>query len=214
MPGTAIWAAGVWLQGTFALTYGQSNQHLVFVMQSSPSKRAVEGTVSQSEVAPRTTISKRLRAVLAVGILVAASGTAIAPHAAAQATAAPAAQPTLPRIQLTAGMHVIRAEVAAEPTSRARGLMFRERLGPNEGMLFVFERAERHCFWMRNTPLPLSIAFIDEAGTIINIENMQPRSDESHCPTRPARYALEMEQGWFAKRGISTGLKIGGLVQP
>ena len=172
--------------------------------------------VSESKFLPQRAAAAgaRLRAILAIGMLVAASVTTLAPHARAQAAASSAAQPTLPRTQLTAGMHVIRAEVASNPETRARGLMFRERLGPNEGMLFVFERAEQHCFWMRNTPLPLSIAFIDEAGTIINIENMQPRSDESHCPTRPARYALEMEQGWFSKRGIGAGLKIGGLAQP
>lgn len=185
-------------------------------MQSTRSNGTLKGTAGQSSELPRQTgsASMRLRVGGTVGMLVAALAIVLAPQVAAQTAAAPAAQPTLPRMQLTAGMHVIRAEVASDPTSRARGLMFRERLGSNEGMLFVFERAERHCFWMRNTPLPLSIAFIDEAGTIINIENMQPRSDESHCPARPARYALEMEQGWFAKRGISAGLKVGGLVQP
>lgn len=114
-------------------------------------------------------------------------------------------QPKLPTVTLQAGIHLIRAEVAREMGTRAMGLMFRERLGPNEGMLFVFPEAGRHCFWMRNTPLPLSIAFIDDAGRIVNIEHMAPRTEDSHCPAQPVRYALEMEQGWFGKRGLAPG---------
>ena len=171
------------------------------------------GVVRESRrVAQQQPAAVLLRRVVVTAALAATCSSILAPNAGAQTAGAPTtSQPTLPRTQLTAGMHVIRAEVASDPASRARGLMFRERLGPNEGMLFVFERAERHCFWMRNTPLPLSIAFIDEAGIITNIENMQPHSDDSHCPARPARYALEMEQGWFAKRGVGAGLKVGGL---
>ena len=131
----------------------------------------------------------------------------------AAALAQTEAQATLPIVTLKAGIHVIRAELADTAKSRQIGLMHRESLAPNHGMLFVFERSERHCFWMRNTPLPLSIAFMDDAGTIVNIEDMQPRSDESHCPLRPVRYALEMQQGWFAKRGLSAGTRVTGLPQ-
>ncbi len=119
-------------------------------------------------------------------------------------------QPELPRVELQAGIHLIRAELAANDRTRARGLMFRERLGPSEGMLFVFSAPSRQCFWMRNTLIPLSIAFIDDDGSIVNIEDMQPRSDDSHCSAKPVRYALEMEQGWFAKRGLRAGSQLSG----
>jgi hypothetical protein len=89
--------------------------------------------------------------------------------------------------------------------------MMRERLGPNEGMIFVFPDKAGHCFWMKNTLIPLSIAFVDDDGTIVNIADMQPHSEASHCPARPIRYALEMEQGWFARRGLKPG---GRLQQP
>ncbi len=126
----------------------------------------------------------------------------------AQAPAGP--QPRLPQVELAAGIHLIKAELATDPASRARGLMFREHLGPNEGMLFVFPEKSRQCFWMRNTLVPLSIAFIDDDGAVANIADMQPRSDDSHCSARAIRYALEMEQGWFAKRGIAPGSRLRG----
>lgn len=119
--------------------------------------------------------------------------------------------PILPRIALNAGIHRIQAEVADSPQKRQRGLMMREKLGPNEGMLFVFEDQAVHCFWMKNTPLPLSIAFIGEDGTVVNIADMTPFSEDSHCPSKPIRYALEMEQGWFAHKGVAAGQRIGGL---
>jgi len=122
-----------------------------------------------------------------------------------------AAQPPLPTIKLTAGFHMITAEPATTGRSRNIGMMFRERIAPNGGMLFVFDDKSLHCFWMRNTPLPLSIAFLEDDGTIVQISDMAPRSDASHCPPRPIRFALEMEQGWFAKRGIAAGTKVGGL---
>lgn len=120
-------------------------------------------------------------------------------------------QPMLPVVRLQAGMHIVKAERADTPRARSVGLMWRERLGPNEGMLFVFEDKALHCFWMRNTLVPLSIAFLDDDGRIANIENMSPRSDESHCPSRPVRFALEMQQGWFAQRGLAAGAQ---LLQP
>lgn len=118
------------------------------------------------------------------------------------------AQPRLPAIELLAGIHRIHAEVAADPASRSAGLMFRERLGANEGMLFVFERPSQQCFWMRNTKIPLSIAFIDEQGVVVNIADMKPHDESSHCSQKPVRFALEMDQGWFVKRGVQAGSSI------
>jgi uncharacterized membrane protein (UPF0127 family) len=120
----------------------------------------------------------------------------------AVALAAPALAQELPAVQLNAGMYLIRAEVAADFPSRAQGLMYRKRLAPNAGMLFVFDQPGEQCMWMKNTLIPLSVAFIDDAGTIINIEDMTPQTLDSHCARRPARYALEMNGGWFAARGI------------
>ena len=125
-----------------------------------------------------------------------------------------AQQPPLPAVELGAGMHVIRAEVADNNSSRARGLMRRTSLPPNGGMLFVFDEDAIHCMWMKNTLIPLSVAFIDERGAIINIADMQPHSEQSHCAARPARYALEMTQGWFAQRGIRAGARLRGLEKP
>ena len=125
--------------------------------------------------------------------------------------AAPAFAQTLPMLELKAGMHLIRAEVAADFASRAQGLMHRKSLAQNAGMLFVFDRAEQHCMWMKNTHIPLSVAFLDAQGAIINIADMQPHSEQSHCAARPATYALEMTRGWFAERGIKAGAKLGGL---
>ncbi len=111
------------------------------------------------------------------------------------------------------GPHAFQVEVAATSQQRERGLMGRTRLPENGGMLFVFDTTRRHCFWMRNTPLPLSIAFIDEAGRISNITDMQPHTDTLHCPTIAIRYALEVSQGKFAQRGIIAGNQVDGLPQ-
>jgi len=124
---------------------------------------------------------------------------------------AAAAQAQLPAVELAAGMHLIRAEVADGMSTRTTGLMHRKSLAPNAGMVFVFEENAAHCMWMKNTLIPLSVAFIDEAGAIINIADMQPHSEQSHCAARPARYALEMNKGWFAQRGIKAGAKLRGL---
>jgi uncharacterized membrane protein (UPF0127 family) len=115
------------------------------------------------------------------------------------------------RVPLAIGTHVFQVEVAATPTERARGLMGRTRLPANGGMLFVFETADRHCFWMRNTPLPLSIAFIDAAGRIVSLADMAPRTDTLHCPPSEIRHALEVAQGGFAARGIAPGARVEGL---
>lgn len=122
-----------------------------------------------------------------------------------------AQQQGLPIIPLTAGIHSIQAEVASTDHTRRQGLMQRSKLPRNHGMLFVFDAPERQCFWMRNTPLPLSIAFLADDGGVVNTADMTPLSDEAHCSKQPVRYALEMEQGWFAAHGFGEGSKIGGL---
>jgi uncharacterized membrane protein (UPF0127 family) len=119
-------------------------------------------------------------------------------------------QPRLRTIELTAGVHLIKAELAINPEQQATGMMFRRTMGTNEGMLFVNEEPAPRCFWMRNTLLPLSIAFIADDGTIVNIAEMKPQNDASHCSQQPVRFALEMNQGWFAKRGLKPGTRIGG----
>ena len=161
---------------------------------------------------PNPSSRARFRAVhTAIASLLLAGGL-LAPAAPVQAQSeAVSPNPKLPQIEIRAGMHLIKAEVADEPGTRMRGLMMRERLGTNEGMLFVFPDKAGHCFWMRNTLVPLSIAFLDDDGTIANIADMTPKSEQSHCPARSVRYALEMEQGWFARRGIKPGTR---LTQP
>ncbi len=118
-----------------------------------------------------------------------------------------------PTITLSAGIHLIHAEFATTFDTRAQGLMYRKSLAANHGMLFVFPEVARHCMWMKNTLVPLSVAFIDEQSVVVNIAEMQPQTEDSHCAAAPARYALEMSQGWFAAKGIAPGAKITGLQQ-
>jgi uncharacterized membrane protein (UPF0127 family) len=120
------------------------------------------------------------------------------------------AQPKLPTITLNAGIHVIHAEVAQTGEQRMTGLMFRTAMPPNDGMLFAFEQAGVQCFWMKNTLLPLSAAFIGDHGRIVNIEDMKPQSEDSHCSAKPVRFVLEMNQGWFARRGLKPGSVLQG----
>ena len=114
---------------------------------------------------------------------------------------------------LTAGMHLVKAEIAASDAQRAQGLMFREAMPANAGMVFVFDAPATQCMWMKNTPLPLSVAFIDADGKIVNIRDMQPHTLDSHCSTKgvPVKYALEMNQGWFQQKHIKPGMKISNL---
>ncbi|MFZ2651730.1 MAG: DUF192 domain-containing protein [Burkholderiaceae bacterium] len=116
----------------------------------------------------------------------------------------------LAAVTLNAGMHVIQAEVAQTAEQRGIGLMHRPKMGINEGMLFVFEIPSQQCFWMKNTLLPLSIAFLDDDGSVVNVEEMAPQTLNGHCSKRPVRFALEMNQGWFAKRGIKPGSRVQG----
>ncbi len=116
----------------------------------------------------------------------------------------------LDRVAITAGMHRIDAQVAQTPLQRQIGLMHRAEMPQHEGMLFVFEFPSQQCFWMKNTLLPLTAAFVADDGTIVNLEDMKPQTTDSHCSAKPVRYVLEMNQGWFAKKGIKAGAKLGG----
>jgi len=131
---------------------------------------------------------------------------------AAVACAAPAQEPqtTLPHVALSAGMHRIDVQVASQPDERMVGLMFRKEMPPHEGMLFVFEQPSMQCFWMQNTLLPLTAAFVADDGAIVNLVDMKPLTTDSHCSAKPVRYVLEMNQGWFAKKGIKAGFRLTG----
>jgi uncharacterized membrane protein (UPF0127 family) len=120
---------------------------------------------------------------------------------------------SFPRAKLSIGMNVIDAVVAATDADREQGLMYRTKLEANEGMLFVFNENAVHCFWMKNTRIPLSIAFLRSDGTITDIQEMQAETTSDHCPTNNGTYALEMNKGWFAAKGIKPGMKIDGLPQ-
>ena len=119
-------------------------------------------------------------------------------------------QTQLPRVNLSAGMHQIDAQVAQTYEQRMIGLMFRKEMPQHEGMLFVFEQPTVQCFWMKNTLLPLSAAFLADDGTVINVADMKPQSLDSHCSAKPVRFVLEMHQGWFARKGIKPGMKLTG----
>ena len=121
------------------------------------------------------------------------------------------AQLDLPRTELRIGMHRIDAQVAQTPQTREIGLMHRQSMPNQEGMLFVFERADMVCFWMKNTLIPLSAAFIADDGRIVNIADMAPQTTQAHCTKEPVRLVLEMNKGWFAQRGIGPGSRISGL---
>jgi uncharacterized membrane protein (UPF0127 family) len=116
----------------------------------------------------------------------------------------------LPSIRLSSGMHVLQVQVAQTPEQQATGLMFRKTMGTNEGMLFIFDEPRQQCFWMKNTLLPLSVAFIADDGGVVNIDDMKPQTLDSHCSTKPVRFVLEMNVGWFDKRGIKAGSKFLG----
>lgn len=117
----------------------------------------------------------------------------------------------LPTLELKIGVYRIQAELADTPRTREVGLMNRTSMPTNSGMLFVFEQKAGHCFWMSNTKIPLSIAFIADDGKIVNIEEMQAQTTNNHCPQAPVRYALEMNKQWFSERVIVPGMVIQGL---
>ncbi|MCX8518468.1 MAG: DUF192 domain-containing protein [Rhodoferax sp.] len=121
-------------------------------------------------------------------------------------------QTQLQRITLSAGIHQIDAQVALTPDQLQTGLMYRTEMPQNEGMVFVFQNPSKQCFWMKNTLLPLTAAFVADDGTIVNLEDMKPQSTASHCSAKPVRFVLEMNQGWFAKKGIKAGAKLAGRI--
>jgi uncharacterized membrane protein (UPF0127 family) len=121
-------------------------------------------------------------------------------------------QTDLPRVKLQAGMFQLDVQVAQTPAQREIGLMNRPDMPDHEGMLFVFEQSDTQCFWMKNTLIPLTAAFIDNNGNIVNLADMKPQSTDAHCSARPVRFVLEMHKGWFAKRGLKGGSHIGGIV--
>jgi uncharacterized membrane protein (UPF0127 family) len=126
----------------------------------------------------------------------------------AQAQESPQTQ--LQRITLSAGIHQLDIQVALTPEQHQIGLMYRKEMPQGEGMLFVFDSPSKQCFWMKNTILPLTAAFIADDGSIVNLEDMKPQTTDSHCSLKPVRYVLEMNQGWFAKKGIKAGSKLAG----
>ena len=121
------------------------------------------------------------------------------------------AQLNLPRAKLQAGIQLIDVQLATTPSQREIGLMFRQEMGTHEGMLFVFERKSVQCFWMKNTLIPLTAAFLEDDGAIVNLADMAPQSTQSHCSAKPVRYVLEVNQGWFSKRNMGPGDRINGL---
>ena len=145
---------------------------------------------------------------LAAGLLALAGLAAVTTSHHARAQSAP--QMDLPRVALTAGMYRIDAQVASTPTQRQIGLMQRRDMPAHEGMLFVFEQPGVQCFWMKNTPLPLTAAFVADDGTIVNLADMQPLDERSHCSSKPVRFVLEMNQGWFDSRHLRAGHRLRG----
>ncbi len=119
-------------------------------------------------------------------------------------------QLALQRIELSAGMHRIEAQMAQTAQERQTGLMHRKEMPAQEGMLFIFDQPGQQCFWMKNTLLPLTAAFVADDGTIVNLADMKPQTTDSHCSAQPVRYVLEMNQGWFGKRGIKAGARLSG----
>ncbi|MDB5889661.1 MAG: hypothetical protein JWP47_492 [Polaromonas sp.] len=118
----------------------------------------------------------------------------------------------LERMQISIGMHQISAQIAATPLQRQIGLMSRKAMPQHEGMIFVFEQPAQQCFWMKNTPLPLTAAFLADDGTIVNMADMKPLALDAHCSAKPVRYVLEMNQGWFKKKGIKAGTRLQGQI--
>ncbi len=121
------------------------------------------------------------------------------------------AQQKLPVTKFSAGMYVIQAEVASTEIQREIGLMNRKVMGQNEGMMFIFDHPGNQCMWMKNTLIPLSVAFIDKEGVILNIEEMLPQTENNHCAAKPALYALEMNASWFKRKNIKPGTRIEAL---
>lgn len=121
------------------------------------------------------------------------------------------APPRLKSIPVKVAGHALKVEVADSDESRSRGLMYRQGMPRNEGMLFIFEDVGYHSMWMMNTYIPLSVAFIDGDGKILNILDMEPKTQDTHTAAGPARYAIETNKGWFAEKKVKAGDKVTGL---
>lgn len=147
---------------------------------------------------PAPPLSRHLLAALAL------AATALVGHA------QESPQMNLPRVALSAGMYQIDAQVAQQPHEQQIGLMYRTEMPQQEGMLFISPEPRPQCFWMKNTLLPLTAAFVADDGTIVNLADMKPQSTQTHCSIKPVRYVLEMNQGWFAKKNIKAGFKLKG----
>ena len=119
-------------------------------------------------------------------------------------------QTSLPRAALSVGMYRIDAQIATTSEQHATGLMFRTEMPQQEGMLFVFQQPTQQCFWMKNTLIPLSVAFVADDGTIVKLDEMKAQTLNAHCSEKPVRYVLEMNTGWFAKKGLKAGNKLQG----
>lgn len=135
----------------------------------------------------------------------------LAAFVACASAASPTLAADLPTTALSINGHKLTAEVAATTEHRTTGLMHRFSLKPDHGMLFVFPNSQPQAFWMKNTYIALSIAYVDEGGKIVNIEDMAPRTETTHPSNGPVVYALEMKKGWFKEHGIDTGAKVVGL---
>jgi uncharacterized membrane protein (UPF0127 family) len=162
--------------------------------------------VSRTQVPPAAATGKGK--MLRMTLWLAAACLSISPSVRAQSENG---QPQrLATTTLGAGMYNIKVEVAQTPQEHATGLMWRTSMPANEGMLFIFPRAGQQCFWMKNTLLPLSIAFIDDNGRIVNLDEMQPQTENPHCSAQPVRFVLEMNKGWFKKHGFKPGDQLKG----
>jgi uncharacterized membrane protein (UPF0127 family) len=155
----------------------------------------------------------RLSRAARLGALGTAALRAAAAHAQPQPPT-PQGQPQmdLPRMQLSVGIYRLDVQVARAPQELETGLMFRRQMPDYEGMLFVFERPGVQCFWMKNTRLPLTAAFVADDGRIVNLADMAPMTEDSHCSTEPVRYVLEVNKGWFAAHHVRAGMKLAGAV--
>jgi len=163
------------------------------VLQQMPALRAF--------VVYRHNAPMHIRSIVFVGLLALLAG---------QAQAQEQPQLNLPRVSLGAGMHQIDVQLALTPDQRQVGLMHRAEMPQHEGMLFMFEEPAQQCFWMKNTLLPLTAAFVADNGTIVNLVDMKPQTTDSHCSAKPVRFVLEMNQGWFARRAIKAGSRLTG----
>jgi uncharacterized membrane protein (UPF0127 family) len=161
-----------------------------------------------ASVAPRHAMHERLQAMMRSVLALLAALVACATASAAQTIV------ELPTVALTINGNKLTAEVARTTEQQMTGLMYRFSLKPDHGMVFVFDRSEQRAFWMKNTYIPLSIAFVAADGRIVNIEDMAPRDEASHFSAGPAMYAIEMRKGWFAERGIQPGDRVSGLPPP